>query len=84
MTKQHLANIMPGLACGSQQCEFVSMEGTPEQKLQHLSLHTQATHPQQQQHPLWAGNPMYTASSSTLLMCMQTSICGLDSGPLLA
>ena len=65
MTKQHIANIMPGLACGSQQCEFVSMEGTPEQKLQHLALHAQTAHPVQQPHQV-SGAPRGKVDRPTL------------------
>ena len=50
MTKQKLANIMPGLPCDSQLCDFVSADGTLEQKLQHLSIHSQTAHPVQQHH----------------------------------
>ena len=40
---------MPGLRCGASLCQFVSEEGTMDQKLQHLSLHAQTAHPVQQQ-----------------------------------
>ena len=40
---------MPGLRCGASLCQFISVEGTMDQMLQHLSLHAQTAHPVQQQ-----------------------------------
>ena len=41
---------MPGLPCDSALCDFISTDGTLEQKLQHLSIHAQTAHPVQQHH----------------------------------
>ena len=41
---------MPSLSCDSTLCDFVSVDGTLEQKLQHLSIHLQMAHPVQQHH----------------------------------
>ena len=41
---------MPGLTCDSALCDFVSADGTLEQKLQHLAIHAQTAHHVQQQH----------------------------------
>ena len=50
VTKQKLSIIMPGLPCDSALCDFISADGTLEQKLQHLSIHAQTAHPVQQHH----------------------------------
>ena len=41
---------MPGLPCDSALCDFVSADGTLEQKLQHLAIHAQTAHPVQHHH----------------------------------
>ena len=41
---------MSGLSCDSAACDFISDNGTLEQKLQHLALHAQTAHPVQQHH----------------------------------
>ena len=41
---------MPGLSCDAAASDFISANGTLEQKLQHLALHAQTAHPVQQHH----------------------------------
>ena len=41
---------MSGLSCDSAACDFISDNGTLEQKLQHLALYAQTAHPVQQHH----------------------------------